>query len=254
MLNWIVHQSEPDTVDRLSIRRRPSGWPIMYQSWQKILFIHWRIEEKYLRPLIPDGLTIDKYDGEAWIGVTPFTLSGVRPVLVPPLPWLSSFHELNVRTYIHLDGIPGVWFLSLDANRSIPALLARTFYYLPYMLADIELDQGKTTVDYALRRTQPRAPGAHFSATWIPEEHIGEAKPDSLAFFLVERYCLYTARGGRLYRGRIFHRPWPLQRATLGPFESSMIESHGLPTPQGDPLLHFSEGVDVEIWPLQSLA
>lgn len=97
-----------DDIDRLSIRARPPGWPIMYQTWGKLLFLHWPAPAETLRPLIPDPLTIDAFDGAAWVGITPFTMWGVRPVFSPALPVLSSSHELNVRTYVHLSGVPGV--------------------------------------------------------------------------------------------------------------------------------------------------
>jgi uncharacterized protein len=106
-------------VDRLSVRSRPPGRPIMYQSWGGLLFMHWPVPARSLRPLIPDPLAIDTLDGVAWVGITPFTTWGLRPVLLPAIPLLSESHEINVRTYVHLDGIPGVWFFSLDANNPL---------------------------------------------------------------------------------------------------------------------------------------
>jgi len=121
-------EGEPiDKIDRLSVRSHPQGWPIMYQSWDKLLFMHWPMPAEALRPLIPDPLTIDTFEGIAWMGVTPFTMWGLRPVFPPSLPALSRSHELNVRTYVYLDGIPGVWFLSLDA---VPSSTHRSIYGL----------------------------------------------------------------------------------------------------------------------------
>jgi uncharacterized protein YqjF (DUF2071 family) len=212
--------------------------------------MHWRIEVEQLRPLIPSSLTIDTYDGSAWIAVAPFTMWDVRLSFTPPLPWLSDFHELNVRTYVHHIGVPGVWFFSLDTN-SLPAVLgARAFYHLPYFHAQIELAQEAATIDYKLRRHAPNR-SAEFQATWTIGADLSEAQPGSLEFFLTKRYCLYAASGARIYRSRIHHRPWPLQQATLGSFRSTMIESHGLPTPTGAPLLHYAEALAVDIWPLE---
>jgi len=75
------------------------------------------------------------------------------------------------------------------------------------------------------------------------------ARPDSLEFFLTERYCLYTARRSELFRCRIFHAPWPLQRAELSSHHSTMVEALGLPTITADPLLHYTEALKVDIWP-----
>jgi uncharacterized protein len=214
------------------------------------------MDEKKLRSLIPERLTIDTFDGSAWIAVTPFTMWDIRafPPLLPPVPGLSSMHELNVRTYVHLDGVPGVWFFSLDANSSIAVLTARTFFHLPYFNAEMELEQKDQTIIYSSRRAEDDdVKTAKFDATWKIGEMLPYSHPGSLEFFLTERYCLYTSHKQKLYRCRIFHEPWPLQKASLSSFDSTMIESHGLPTPKDDPLLHYAEEVNVDIWPLEEV-
>ena len=239
-------------LDRLAIRERPDGQPIMHQTWGKLLFMHWRISEESLRPLIPERLTIDTFDGSAWIAVTPFTMWDIRafPPYLPPVPGLDRMHELNVRTYVHLDNVPGVWFFSLDANSSVAVLTARTFFHLPYFNAEMSLEQDKETIVYASSRTEDAAPSAEFAATWKTGETLPFSHPGSLEFFLTERYCLYSAHKQKLYRCRIFHPPWPLRKASLSSFASTMIESHGLPTPEGEPLLHYAEELSVDIWPI----
>lgn len=241
-----------DAVDRLTIRERPDRMPIMHQNWGKLLFMHWRIDQAALRPLIPEQLTIDTFEGEAWIALTPFTLWGVRPVFTPPVPFLSEFHETNVRTYVHLDGVPGVWFFSLDANSSVAVLGARTLFHLPYLNADIELEEKEGTINYGLHRTD--TPRAELKTSWTIGEPLPDSEPGSLAFFLTERYCLYAAdSSNRIHRARIHHAPWPLQQARLNSLDSTMIESQGLPTPAGDPLLHYAEAIAVDIWPLEEV-
>jgi uncharacterized protein len=246
--------SRPTTsqIDRLSIRSRPDGAPIMYQSWGKLLFMHWALPAEALRPFIPPRLELDTFQGKAWIAVTPFTIWNARPIFTPPLPWLSNFHEINVRTYVHLDGVPGVWFFSLDANSLVAVLAARTFFHLPYHSAQIELRQEGDTIFYQSSREDQSAAAA-LNATWRIGDKLLHAVPDTLEFFLVERYCLYTTHEGKLYRGRIFHPSWPLQSAELVSYQSSMIEAQGLPAPNGDPLVHYAEAIDVEIWPLEEL-
>lgn len=235
------------------IRSRPDGLPIMHQNWGKLLFMHWPIDEKLLRPLIPAGLNIDTFDGSAWIGVIPFTMWGIRASFLPPIPGTSTFHELNVRTYVTLNGIPGVWFFSLDAANRLAVWAARKFYNLPYFNAQMSVDQTGKTIHYSSTRQDARGAPAELKTTWA----IGECLPRSLAgsieFFLTERYCLYSERDGELYRARIHHQPWPLQEAELTSFTSTMIESHGLPTPQGDPLLHYCEEISVDIWGLKKI-
>jgi uncharacterized protein len=242
----------PDIADRLSIRERPSGSPIMYQCWGKLLFMHWEVPLQALRQLIPERLTIDMYEGKAWIGLTPFTIWDARPIFMPPLPWVSDFHEINVRTYAHLDGIPGVWFFSLDANSMVAVQAARTFFHLPYYNASISLEQRGETIIYTASRKNTEPP-AKFNATWTIGADLPQAEPGSLEFFLYERYCLYTSDEDKLYRCRIFHPPWPLQEAKVSQYESNLIETDGLPAPVGKPLLHCAGPVDVEVWPLEEV-
>ena len=222
----------------------------MHQHWGSLLFMHWPVPVGLLRPLVPEPLYIDTHDGVAWVGITPFTMWGVRPAFAPPLPFLSRSHELNVRTYVHLDGVPGVWFFSLDAANAAAVFGARVAFHLPYFRARMSLERRERTLYFSSRRVGRRAAPAEFEAVWTVGDGLGEARPGSLDFFLVERYCLYSARGGRIYRARIFHRPWPLHAARLSSCRSTMIESQGLPSPGAEPLLHQQgEPIEVEVWP-----
>ena len=212
--------------------------------------MHWPVPLRSLRPLIPDPLAIDTFDGVAWVGITPFTTWGLRPVLLPAIPLLSESHEINVRTYVHLDGIPGVWFLSLDANNPLAVWGARLAFHLPYFAARMSIERQNRTINFASKRTHRNAPCAEFEASWTVGGKLPQPDPDSLEFFLIERYCLYTARKGKLYRARIFHRSWPLHTARLRSCRSTMIESQGLPSPEAEPLLHQQgDSLRVQIWP-----
>jgi uncharacterized protein YqjF (DUF2071 family) len=248
----------PTESDRLAMRKRPAGRPIIYQKWGKLLFMHWRIDAQLLRRLIPAPLEIDTFDGSAWIGVVPFTMWHIRASFLPAVPGTSAFHELNVRTYVHHQGVPSVWFLSLDAANRLAVWGARKFYHLPYFNAQMSLDQTDRTIKYSSLRRDRRGAPAELEVMWTIGETIGgrnadkmSALPASLEFFLTERYCLDAEHRGKLYCARIHHQPWPLQSAELVSLNSSMIESHGLPAPQGDPLLHYCEELSVEIWPLK---
>lgn len=240
-------------LDRLAIRFRPEGVPLMHQTWGTLLFMHWRIDEKLLRPLIPEALEIDKFDGTAWIAVTPFTMWDIRafPPFLPPVPGLSSMHELNVRTYVHYDSVPGVWFFSLDCNSGAAVLAARNLFLLPYFHADIEIAERDKAIEYELDRTED--PAGSFRGSWTVGETLPYSHPGSLAFFLTERYCLYTEDEGQIYRARIYHDPWPLKKASLNTFSSTMIESLDLPSPKDEPVLHYNEEISVEIWGLKKV-
>lgn len=269
---------EPSIDERLSIRSRPRGIPLMYQTWGKLLFMHWPIDLEILRPLIPSQLSIDTFAGQAWIGVVPFTMWGIRASFLPPIPGTSAFHELNVRTYVHCDGVPGVWFFSLDAANSLAVWGAQTFYNLPYFNATMSLTQKGNAIDYSSVRTDARTysqffaaeaeafsadfesiqfqdlPQAKLEASWKPGEPLPPAQPGSIEFFLTERYCLYSYRRRKLYRSRIFHDPWPLRAASVDSCQSTMLESLGIAQPQGEPLLHYAESIAVDIWPLTQVS
>ena len=242
----------PTDADRLNARHRPDGQPVMHQDWGKLLFMHWRIPENLLRPHVPDSLQIDTYGDSAWIAITPFTMWDIRafPPFVPPVPGLDSMHELNVRTYVHYNGVPGVWFFSLDANSRAAVMGARTFYRLPYYNADIEME-GKKRIKYRLDRRDD--PPAEFKATWRVGEPLPKSQPGSREFFLTERYILYTEYEGTLYRARIHHEPWELYEAELVEFGSTMLEATQLPQPKTQPILHHAEQVSVDIWLLETV-
>ena len=241
-------------IDRMSPRQRPKGSPVMLQKWRNLLFIHQKVPVEALLDIIPERLDIDTYGDTAWIGITPFTVKDARPPSIPSIPWLSDFHEINVRTYVHLNGVPGVWFFSLDANSLAAVIGARTLFRLPYFDAEISMEINGDRIDYkSIREGDNDDKTAMFNASWKIGEELPLAKPGSVEFFLAERYCLYTADGDKLYRCRIHHQPWPLRRAELVYCESTMIEAQGLPVIKDKTLLHYSEGVDVEIWPLEEV-
>jgi uncharacterized protein len=238
-------------VDRLSIMQRPGGLPLIRQWWGRLLFMHWPVAPKLLRPLVPPMLSVDTFEGQAWVGVVPFAMWGVRPYLTPPFPGLSSFLELNVRTYVHYEGVPGILFLSMDIDSPLAAWGARQFFFLPYYHARMSLAQRERTIDYASARACDDPARAAFKARWTFGEPLPQTRPGTLDFFLTERYCLYTAHREELYRLRIAHDPWPLRRAELSAHDSNVLEALGLPPPAGEPLLHYADALKVDIFPLK---
>jgi uncharacterized protein YqjF (DUF2071 family) len=228
--------------------------PILHQTWNKLLFIHWPIAVEQLRRKIPAGIEIDTYDGQAWIGLTPFTFTATRPTLMPPVPILSDSHELNVRTYVYRDGVPGIWFFSLEASNALAVWGARLGYLLPYFTARMEMQDDDRVLHFRSERQQSSDPPATFEATWSRGERLPEARPGTLDFFLIERYCLYTNREDQLFRARIHHRPWPLCRVDQCTLTSTMLAAHGLTPLDSAPLLHAqAEPLDVAIWPLEKV-
>jgi hypothetical protein len=214
----------------------------MAQTLDDLLFAHWRVSADAVRQLLPAGLDVDEQDGSAWLGVTPFVVTGLRAHGLLPLPRASSFRELNVRTYVTRDGKPGIWFLSLDASSHLAVAAARLLYRLPYFHADILFRRRGTRILFDSARDE----GAAFSASYEPQGSPVAPGPGSIEEFLTERYCLYVEHGGRLHRADIHHRPWPLQPVSADIQLNTMSPaSLGL---EGDPLFHYSGRQDVVIW------
>ena len=222
----------------------------MRQWWGKLLFMHWPLPVSALRPHVPPQLSIDTYGGQAWVGVVPFKMWGVRPYFGPPVPGLNSFLELNVRTYVRHRDVPGVWFLSLDINSPVARWGGRQFFYLPYHSAEMSLRQEGSEITYRSSRLPSDAPPAAFDAVWTFGEPLPPSEPDSLEFFLTERYCLYSVFREQLYRCRVFHEPWPLRAAELSAHDSTMLDALGVNAPAAAPLVHYAEELKTDIWPL----
>ena len=240
-----------DVRSYLAARERPSGAPVMHQRWERLLFLHWRYDPAEVASLLPPGLTVDLFEGSAWVAATPFTLSGLRATALPPVPGLSRFHELNARTYVHRNGIPGVWFFSLDAASRLAVAAARRLYKLPYYHARMEVAEDRSGIHYASRRTHQGAPEASFEVRWTSGGGLPESEPETLPFFLTERYVLFAADRGGFHLARIHHRPWPLQEAAVTHLGATLLEAAGLSPPWGTPLAHHSPGVEVAVWPLK---
>lgn len=232
----------------------PAGQWIMEQKWHDLLFAHWPLSMELLRPQIPAHLEIDTFDGQAWLAVVPFRMSGVRLRGTPPLPWLSAFPELNVRTYVTCDAKPGVWFFSLDAGNPIAVGIARAWFHLPYYRAWMRCSQRDGRIEYASQRTHTGASAAKLQGRYRPVDTPFHPSPGTLEHFLTERYCLYALDGqGRLLRGEIHHPPWLLQRAEAEWGCNSMAEQLGIKL-GSQPLLHFVRRQDVLVWPPRRIA
>jgi uncharacterized protein YqjF (DUF2071 family) len=220
----------------------------MAQSWHNLLFAHWEVDAAELRPHIPAKLSIDTFDGKAWLGIVPFRMSGVRLRWTPALPWLSAFPELNVRTYVTAQDKPGVWFFSLDAANALAVAAARLSFHLPYFRARMTCSEVDGWIQYKSKRTHPGATGASFQARYRPSSKSFEAEPGTLEHFLTERYCLYAAAGDRIYRGEIHHPAWLLQQAEAEFTDNSMAQAAGLAPRAEIPLFHFAKRQDMVAW------
>src|SRR5215212_8847459 len=238
---------DPDPVDRIAPTLAPDQSVVLYQNWHHLLFLHWEMPPAELQALLPPGLDLDTFEGKAYVGLIPFTITGVRPILLPPLPGLSSFHEVNVRTYVHRNGAdPGVWFFSLDASNPIAVEAARSTYHLPYFDSHIDFrtaGEALPEVAFSSHRADSRgAMPAHSHIRYAPVEGpAGPARVGTLEFFLAERYILYAADEQRdLYRARVHHQPYPIQRAEVRELDETLVWAAGIRRGTEAPLRHYA--------------
>jgi uncharacterized protein len=216
---------------------------LLAQSWRNLLFAHWPVLAESLEPRIPQGISLDTYAGDAWIAVVPFLMTGIRFRGTPPLPYLSTTLELNLRTYATVAGRPGVYFFTLDAASPIAVRVARRFFHLPYFDARMSCAEDHGAFDYRSERIREPAP---FHARYRPTGPVAYAPAGSLEHFLTERYCFYTTNArGEILRGDISHQSWPLQPAEAEFCENGLTLPWNIELPRTPQLLHFSRCLDI---------
>lgn len=251
-------------IDRVAPTLRPDEAEVMKQRWADLLFLHWAVDAKALRALLPPGLDLDTFEGRAYVGIVPFTVTGARPTWLPPLPFVSNFHEVNLRTYVHRDGRdPGVWFFTLDASNPIVVQTARTLFKLPYRNSEIErvveepeeaaprTGESRRWIRFTSRRVSGDRP--ELDVRYGPAGAPQAASPATLDHFLLERYILYAESEGTRYRARVHHEAYPAQPAVVPTLRENFLPTIGLVRPERPPLAHYAKEVQVDVFPLRDL-
>jgi uncharacterized protein len=242
----------PTLESRTALRQEPAATPVMYQTWRDLLFLHWEWDPAEIQATLPPGLYVDTFGEKAYVGVTPFFMNEVRASFLPAIPGAADFLELNVRTYVHdREGVPGVWFYSLDCNLGLAVLLAKAFYSLPYYSAEMDAAEESGFFRYHCQRQGEREKATfHYRKE---DRKIG-SQPGSLPFFLIERYLLYSysTKSRKLYRARVHHAPWELFHAQLGKYDETMLRVNNL-DPKLRPPAHswLASPVRVKIYALE---
>jgi uncharacterized protein len=238
---------QASTADR--VEHRP--WPLpdrpwaSARSWVDRAFLHWRVDPGLLRPFVPAPLELETYGDTAYLGITPSLLVNLRPRGLLPLPGLSTCLEVHVRTYVTDGERPGIWFLALDADSMVLVEAAKRLYKLPYERAQMSCERSDGLVHFESVR-----PGAAFGGRYRGVGEPFEAAAGSLEEFLVERYCLYTADGGRVFRAEVHHLPWQLRRGEAAIGLNTLAP---VALPDDEPLVLFAERQDALVWPLEEL-
>ncbi len=230
----------------------------MAQRWNDLLFAHWPIPPSAIAPLLPSGLDLDTFDGNAWVGVVPFWMDRVRTRVAGQqtitIPSTGSFSELNLRTYVRSrrSGLHGVYFFALEAASALAVIGARTLFHLPYFYASMHRQSVPGGVThYTSRRLLTRA-SVRFEARY---RSLGSTPspgaPGTLGHFLTERYCLFTSFQNKILVGDIHHLPWPLEAAEVEIVHNDLPLAHNIVLPSQPPLLHYARELEVFIWPLR---
>jgi uncharacterized protein len=222
----------------------------MHMKWDELTFIHHRFEPFQVQRLLPPGLTVDTYEGQAWVSLVPFTMRITLPGDRVRLPFIGRFPETNVRTYVTApDGTQGIWFFSLDAGSVLATLGGRGGYRLPYMWSDMSVVRRGDVMDYDCRRRFPGPRGAASQVTTV----IGTPyRPDELTeldHWLSARWRLYSMMFGRLWGAHAVHEAWPMRQATLTRYDDSLVRASGLSYPSDEPIVQYADRVSVRIGP-----
>jgi uncharacterized protein len=230
---------------------------IMTQRWEHLLYLHYRVDEATLRALVPPELALDLCDGSAWVSLIPFRMEHVHLRDVIPIPTTAHFPELNLRTYVLYDGVPGVWFLSIDACSWFSVQIARRIFRLPYydaamsFAADADHGFHLTSGRTSHGNTHPNRPGCAMDVRYTPIGIAGPPEPGSIMASLAERYHMYSmTKSGRLMRGDIVHSPWLVQDVDVDVTTQTVLAAAGL-VPLGDPLMAYSPGTRARAWLLR---
>jgi uncharacterized protein YqjF (DUF2071 family) len=218
-----------------SLPERP--WK-QYQQWHQNLFLHWQFDPAAIAALLPEGLKIDTINGKGWMSMVAFSVRKLRPRFLPAFPPISNFHEVNLRTYVIRDGIPGIYFLSIEAQKLLPALLARAFIGLPYIKSEINRSGN-------IYCSKNRKLMLELKAEYDPLPGIVPAS--GLDYWLTERHALYQENGSKLYRIDIQHKPWPLQQMNADVKNTGypLIDSSFIRAPD---LMHYAHELTVLVW------
>ena len=251
----------PTLEQRLQLRQRPPDQRVvMYQQWRDLLFLHWEWDPAAIQRTLPPGLTVDTFDGRAYVAIVPFFMCGIRPRFLPAVPGISWFMETNVRTYVYDErGVAGVWFYSLDANQWLAVQLARRFFKLPYFYSRMASPGmgwlGLTPQRPTTYTTQRRGTTAASRFRYRLGKETRPAEPGTLEFFLAERYILFADLGrGQIGTGQVYHTPYPLCASSLDEWDAHLLELAGLGNPHRPPdHVLGSPGVDVDVYPLKVL-
>lgn len=242
---------DPKTDRLIAARHRPNRRPVMSQSWDDLIFLHWVCDPQEVQSRLPQGLFVDTFESQAHISIVGFKMNHVRPFNLPAVPWLSFFNELNVRVYvIDRHGVPGVYFFSLDCDCWPAVAIARKFFSLNYVSNKMRFKTDENKHELVAQRKHSEHIAQY---KWQNGSNIQKAIPGTLAFHLTERYNFFTEKNGQLLRGQVYHEPYELIDTDCTEYSDAPITWNNFPSPQRAPdLIHACRGVKIQAFSLVS--
>ncbi|MEN9824133.1 MAG: hypothetical protein RLZ04_2559 [Actinomycetota bacterium] len=225
----------------------PVARPVMVQRWNDVVFVNWRTNPDDVQRLLPRGVDVDTFEGDAWVSLVPFHMDRLGLPGLAPLPHVGSFPEVNVRTYVRSGRRRGVWFFSLDVDRLLPAVTARVAYSLPYCSGSAHHGRAGDVLTSSVDRRWPRSVSPASSRIAVRTGDPIDASAPLIAFLTARWGLISASRGGRLRYAPVDHGPWPLHSAELLHLDDTLVTAAGLPSPVGDPVVMWSPGVDVRV-------
>lgn len=216
----------------------PEGNWKYYQEWHDVLFAHWKYAPELVERILPTGLQPDIYNGDAWISLVAFEVRGMRPHFFPAFSPVSDFFEINMRTYVKRNGRQGIYFLSLEAQKTLSAFMGRTAIGLNYYKSEIVHRDGYF-------RSVNRKHRYYFRIKYYTRNE--EVKRNDLDRWLMERYSLFHEILGKIYRNDIMHDEWELKKIEINSFD--LYYNFGDIEMRSPAIMyHFSDGVSVPTW------
>ena len=163
-------------------------------NWEDIIMVNYEIDPEILQPFLPKGVSLDLYDGKAYVSLVGFMFKKTKLFNIP-MPWLGTFEEINLRFYVQRkegDKIKrGVVFINETIPYRLVAWVANLLYKEHYTVVPtkhfIAQSEGKRQVrfEWLLNKKWNR----------ILVETNAQSEPmlpDSFEEFIYEHYYGYT--------------------------------------------------------------
>jgi uncharacterized protein YqjF (DUF2071 family) len=192
------------------------GRPFLTAAWRDLAMINFAVDPTVLRPLLPPGTELDRWQGVTLVSLVGFRFGDTR-VLGLPVPGHRDFDEVNLRFYVRRRANVGGWRRGVVFVREfVPlravALIARWCYQEPYAAVPMRhrIDLAGADRGVPGRVAYEWSHGGRWHGLTLETRGMPALPvPGSEAEFIVEHYWGYAAqRGGGCKEYRVVHPAW----------------------------------------------